>query len=126
TLSDYAEANGSWSYKEIDWQDENKSWIKKKVKDSYIPNDPNEHVIAIIDNYNVFLPEKGSTLFDAIHKFSSDYALTLRDKYNYTVVGVQQQAMSQETQQYTFSGNSIIEKLKPSADGLGDCKLSAR
>ena len=32
----------------------------------------------------------------------------------------------QEKQEYTFSGNSIIDKLRPSADGLGDCKLVGR
>lgn len=126
TMSDYAETHGKWVEKEIDWITEDKKVVKKIVKDTYIPNDPNEFIIVIVDNYNVLMPEKGQDLFQAIHKFSSDYALFMRDKYKYAVVGVQQQAASQEQQQYTFSGNSIIDKLKPSADGLGDCKLVGR
>lgn len=125
-MEDVAELHGTWTYKTIDWINEDKSVTKKRVKDLYIPNDPDEHIIVIIDNYNVMLPEKNQSTFEAIHKFSSDYALTMRDKYNFSVVGVQQQAAAQEQQQYTFSGDSIIDKLKPSADGLGDCKLVGR
>lgn len=125
-VSDYHEQNGKWEYKEIDWINEDGKVIKKNIKSRYIPNNPEEIVIVIVDNYNVMLPEKGQTLFDAIHKFSSDYALILRDKYKDCVVGVQQQAAGQEQQQYTFSGNSIVDKLKPSPDGLGDCKLVGR
>lgn len=126
TIEDYAETHGKWTEKEIDWLNEDKSITKKRVKDEYIPDDPNEFIIVIVDNYNVMMPEKNQTVFDAIHKFSSNYALHMRDKFKYAVVAVQQQAMTGEQQQYTFSGNSIIDKLKPTADGLGDCKLSGR
>ena len=125
-IQDYAELNGKWSYKTIDWINEDGSIEKKIVKNKYIPNDPDEYVIVIVDNYNVMAPEKGQSPFEAIHKFSSHYCLSLRDDYNYIIVGVQQQAAAQEQQQYTFSGDSIIEKLRPSADGLGDCKLVGR
>src|SRR5690606_33399785 len=47
-------------------------------------------------------------------------------KYNYTIVGVQQQAADSEKQQYTNQGESIIDKLKPSQDSLGDCRLVGR
>lgn len=125
-MQDIAELNGEWTYKEIDWINEDKTTRKIKVKDSWTPNNPNEHIIVIIDNYNVLTPEKGQSTFEAIHKFSSQYALSMRDDYKYSVVGIQQQAADQEKQQYTFSGDSIIGKLKPSADGLGDCKLVGR
>lgn len=125
-MSDYAEMNGSWTEKDIKWINDDKSVSVKRIKDTYVSNDPDEFVIVIIDNYNVMLPEKNQSTFDAIHKFSSDYALTMRDKFKYAIVAVQQQAAAQEQQQYTFSGNSIIDKLKPSPDGLGDCKLVGR
>jgi len=126
-VSDYYEQNGTWEYKDLDWLEEDgKTVTKRRIKSRYVANNPNELVIVIVDNYNVMLPEKGQTLFDAIHDFSSRHALKLRDKYKTCVVGVQQQAAGQEQQQYTFSGNTIIDKLKPSPDGLGDCKLVGR
>lgn len=94
--------------------------------DYYVPNDPEEQVLIIVDNFNLLQPEKGEDLWSAMHKFSSDYALKIRDNFKYTLIGIQQQAADQEKQQFTFKGNSIIEKIRPSADGLGDCKLTAR
>lgn len=122
----YAEVNGKYTYKKVVFTDDLGGKEEKIVENGYIPNNPKEHVIIIIDNYNVLMPEKGQTLFDAIHKFSSDYALKIRDRWNYTVAAVQQQMQSQEQQQFDFRGNSIIDKLKPSSDGLGDCKLVSR
>lgn len=121
-----AENRGTWSKKTINWVNEDGTKVPKEVKDKYIPNDPNEHVIVIIDNYNVMLPEQKQDLHAAISNFSSNYALHMRDKLNYTVVGVQQQAAAQEQLQFTNQGDSIIDKLKPSQDGLGDCKLVGR
>lgn len=125
-MSDYAEQNGTWTYKTIDWINDKGEVEKRRVKDQYIENDPNSFTIVLIDNYNVMLPEKGQSLHEAISKFSSDYCLFMRDKYKFAVVGVQQQAAAQEKQEFTFSGNTIVDKLRPSADGLGDCKLVGR
>lgn len=125
-MQQYAESNGKWSYKDIEWVTDNGDIEIRRVKDTYIENDPGLITIVIIDNYNVLLPEKGQTLFDAIHKFSSDYCLYLRDKYKFTIVGVQQQGMDTEKHEFTFSGNTVVDKLRPSASGLGDCRLTAR
>lgn len=125
-MTNVADKNGYWTYKDIDWVLPDKTVETRRVKDSYISNNPNEHIIVIVDNYNVMLPEKGKDLHSAIQTFSSEYALHMRDKFRYSVVGVQQQAAAQETQQYTNQGDSIIDKLKPSQDGLGDCKLVGR
>lgn len=125
-LETYAKANGEWVMKEIDWENEDGSVTKRKVKDYYIPNDPEELVIVITDHVSLLFPEKQQTLHQAMSKWSSDYCLTLRDKYKYCVVNVQQQAADQEKQQFTMRGESIVDKLKPSADGLGDNKLTGR
>lgn len=125
-MTNVADKNGYWTHKDIDWVLPDKTVETRRVKDSYISNNPNEHIIVIVDNYNVMLPEKGKDLHSAIQTFSSEYALHMRDKFRYSVVGVQQQAAAQETQQYTNQGDSIIDKLKPSQDGLGDCKLVGR
>lgn len=125
-MNNVAEERGSWTERVMKWKLEDGNYEERKVKHEYIPHDPNDHIIVIIDNYNVMLPEKGQDLHTAIGNFSSVHALHMRDKLKFTVVGVQQQAMAVETQQYTNSGDSIIDKLKPSQDGLGDCKLVAR
>ena len=125
-ISAVAESRGTWSTKTINWVNDDGTKEPKEVKDRYIPNDPNEHVIVIVDNYNVMLPENKQDLHTAISNFSSNYALHMRDKLKYTIVGVQQQAAAQEQQQFTNQGDSIIDKLKPSQDGLGDCKLVGR
>lgn len=97
-----------------------------KVEDYYEPNDPEEYVIVITDHLGLLSPEKGDDLRTSIHKFSSNYCLHLRDRFGYTVVNVQQQVAEQEKEEFTFSGNSIIQKLKPSLSGLADCKTTAR
>jgi hypothetical protein len=88
---------------------------------SYIPDNPNEYLIIVVDNYNNFTPENGETLFDAIHKFSSNYALRIRDRWKYILVAIQQQAAATESVE-----NARMDMLKPTANGLGDCKLSGR
>jgi hypothetical protein len=98
--------------------------------DYYVPDDENLQVIVIVDHYSLLQPEKiegkQQTLWDAMFKFSSDYALRMRDKFKYTIVGIQQQAADQEKQQFTFKGDTLVDKLRPSADGLADCKLTGR
>lgn len=99
-----------------------------QLYDRYVPNDPDEYVIVITDHVSLLSPEQtsGNTLWNAMFDFSSNYCLKMRDNFKYTVVNVQQQAMDQEKQQFTFKGESITAKLKPSPDGLGDCKLTGR
>lgn len=92
----------------------------------YIPNDPDERVIVITDHIGLLKPEKGASLHEAMSKYSNEYCLAMRDRWKYTIVNVQQQAAEQEKQQFTYKGESVHEKLRPSPDGLGDCKLTAR
>ena len=46
----------------------------------------------------------------------------MRDLFKMQVVGVAQQAPTSEQQQYTMIGGTILDKVKPSPDGLGDNK----
>lgn len=98
--------------------------------DYYLPNDPDEYVIVITDHISLLQPEtiegKRQETWDAMLKFSSDYCLKMRDNFKYTVVNIQQQAGDQEKQQFTFKGDTVVDKLRPSADGLADCKLTGR
>ncbi len=125
-MEDYALSAGHWEYKNMQWEEDGKI-TSKKVRDFYVPDDPKELVIIIVDHASLLLPEKQQTLHEAMSKFSSDYCLYLRDKYKYNITVIQQQAAAQEQKQFSgLSGENIIEKLKPTADGLGDNKLTGR
>jgi len=125
-METYAAENGHWKFKEIDWEEDDGSVTKRKVKDYYVPNDEEELVIVVVDHISLLNPEKQQTLHQAMSKFSSDYCLYMRDKLKYCIVLVQQQAAEQEKQQFTIKGDSVVDKLRPSADGLGDNKLVGR
>ncbi len=121
TMRTYARENGKFYQNggaEVD--------PEKEYYDYYKPNDENEHVIVHIDSLNLLQAEKGQTLWDAMFKFSSDYCIKLRNRFNYTICAIQQQAADQEKQQFNFRGDSIVDKIRPSADGLADCKLTGR
>ncbi len=92
-----------------------------EIDDYYEPDDPNEYVEIIIDHMALLTPERGGTLRDAMVKFSSDYAIKLRNKYNYIPVAVVQQAASQES-----NDNRRLNKLRPTLDGYGDAKVISR
>jgi hypothetical protein len=92
----------------------------------YIPDNPDEYVIIIVDHLSLLTPNKGSSLFDAMYNYSAYKCLEFRDKFNYTPVNVQQQSADSGKQQFDYRGNSIIEKIRPSPDGLADCRLTSR
>lgn len=116
-MRDYADSHGTYKKKVLNGE---------LVNDYYIPNDPDEYVIVLTDHVSLLTPENGGILHSAMSKYSSDYCLHMRDKWRYTVVNIQQQAAEQEKQQFNNFGGSIIGKLKPSPDGLGDNKLTGR
>lgn len=118
---EWFEKNGTIHYKTITFDGKD-----HQIIDYYEPFDKDLYTIIIIDNYNLLTPEKGGDLKSAMEKFSSDYALILRDKFKAHVVAVQQQAAAKESQEFTKSGGLIEQKLRPSPDGLGDSKLTGR
>jgi hypothetical protein len=124
-MKSWYEANGSWAKKTIIYDEK-----EVEIKDYYIPKNQNLITIGIVDHISLLSAEKADgltmNLHQAIGKFSSEYCLRLRDKYKACMCIVQQQALASEQQQFTNSGKSIVEKLKPSADGLGDNKLTSR
>lgn len=123
-VREYARKNGKFFFKgeEIDYESN-----PNAIYDEYRPNDTNEIVVVITDPINLLHPDKGQAKTgDAMNKFSNDYCLTMRDKFGYCVVNVQQQAADTEKQEFTYKGQSIESKLEPSLAGLGDSKLTAR
>lgn len=92
----------------------------------YIPNDPNEHIIIITDHLSLLSPDAGETLHNAMYKYSAHHCLEFRDRFGYTVVNVIQQSADSNKQQFTTRGESILEKIRPSPDGVADCRLVVR
>lgn len=88
------------------------------------------HLIVIVDNMSNLDtdPEDGcNTEREAMVKFAKEYARAkLCNKYNMTVVQDMQLAFDKERQQYTHSGMTIVSKLEPSLDGVGDAKTITR
>ncbi len=124
-MKDYNERKGHWTFKEVLIDNE-----MRKVKDVFIPDDPELYIMCIIDHISLLHTEKQDGQMLSLHAtmglWSSRYALELRDKYNNIIVVIQQQAAESEKKQFTFKGGSIDEKLLPSLAGLGDNKLTAR
>lgn len=122
----YAQANGVMHKKKVEFIDKNTGESKIHIiNDYYEPNDPDEYVMIMIDTINLIKTEQSEGqkmgLHSSIVKLSSDYLLRLRNRYNYIPVVIQQQAAAQESLE-NFKAN----KLKPTANGLGDCKLTFR
>lgn len=125
-MKDYADRNGTQHKKVVEFTNNETGEIyTKEIDDYYEPHNPDEYVMALIDHIGLITKEKeeGRTLslHESIMKLSSKYLVILRNKYNYIPVVIQQQAASQESLD-NFKSN----KLKPSLDGLGDCKLTQR
>ena len=123
----YVDINGN-KMDHNDFSSHNDDIRNKALKSvhKYIADDPSEHVLIITDHLSLLQPEKGEDLWSAMFKFSSDYCLSMRDRWRYIPINIQQQAADQEKQQFTFKGDSIVEKIRPKPDGLADCKLTQR
>lgn len=121
-MRDYANNNGIQYRKIIEIKD-NEGNIKEKVEvdDYYEPYNPEEYVMCIVDHVSLINPEKNSDLRNSIIKLSSDYFVKIRNKYGYIPVLIQQQAAAQEGVENLRAG-----KLRPSADGLADAKVTSR
>lgn len=119
-LREYARQNGRFFN---DGQEviipENAKWDLFKWN-KYVPNDPDEYVIVIVDHANLIKPEKGADLFAAIGDLSK-YFVNLRNYYGYIPVLIQQQALSQES-----VDNMKADRLRPSADGLNMNKQTSQ
>ena len=125
-VKDYALNNGTQYRKNIEFKNKESKIVKTiEADDYYVPNDPEEYVIVLIDHISLISTEKEDgrplSLHESITKLSSKYLVALRNKYNYIPVVVQQQAAQQESLE-----NAKANRLKPTLDGLGDSKLTQR
>lgn len=117
----YAEDNGTVTKKKSVYKDEFGILQETEVFDSYIPNNPNEYRLIVIDTINLIDTEKGMTLKQSMDKLSEYLAKYLRNRYEYSPVVIQQQAFAGEDNESFKLG-----KGKPTVSNSGDTKYTAR
>lgn len=100
----------------------NESLVKGDMWSSYIPNNPEEHIIVVCDHVGeLHFDDKEGTLTNAIENWTK-YALHYAAKvFNYTVLSIHQQAGETEDLDHIKS-----KRMKPSLQGLGDNKKVGR
>lgn len=120
TVKDYLDSVGTIQYvdKVIKYKDEFGELQVKTIKkvDKYIPNNPKEYVIYIVDHAGLLQQERGLSLKETIEKLS-EYNKDLRNDYGAIPVLVQQQN-AETTNLDAFKAN----KIRPVKDGLKDSK----
>lgn len=113
-------ANGKLIYKKGQINDEFGNLKEISRIDHYVPTDPEKYSVIIIDNYSNLTSESGLNKMQTIEKMSK-YAVILRNQFEYIIVGIQHQAQAQEGIE-----NLKMNRLKPTPDGLADCKTTIR
>lgn len=123
-MREYAEDNGTLHTKRVK---DHITGELKDVPDHYEPNNPDEYVIGVVDHISLLSTERAyPTIHEAIQKLSSDYFVSLKNRFGHTIVNVQQQAAESEKKEFTNRGEAIQEKLEPTLDGLAENKKTAR
>lgn len=122
---------GTHYNKEMDFSNEDGSTYKHTVYSHYIPNDPDEQVILIVDNLNNLQQEKEDGVLlserETINRWTRKFGrLQISKHWKWTVLNIMQLSAESEKAQYDFRGNLIIDRVKPSLDGLGNSKESQR
>lgn len=92
-----------------------------EVFDSYTQYDPNHYKIVIVDHIGLLDKEQGFKTKDTVDKMSEYFVKYLRNRYNYTCVAIQQQALEMEGLEAQKQ-----KKMMPSASGLADSKYTSR
>ena len=113
-LLDYAEINGTQLKKTVNYGQGD-----KEIDDVYVPNDPEEIVLTVVDHISL-LHSKGKSVADDITDLSG-FLIKLRNKYNYSSLIVQQQALAQ-----TSIEGIKFNQGEPTIANLGDSKLTSR
>ena len=118
----YAENNGKTVLKKLDIIDNKTGRVieTKDVFDYYIPDNPKEYVMIIVDHIGLISTEGKMDLRESINKLS-DNMIQLRNRYNYIPVIIQQQGQ-ETTNLEAFKSN----KIRPTVSGLSDSKYTAK
>lgn len=113
----YCEDNGKVYYKKVLKSDEFGNEYEAEEFDHYVPNNPKEYVIALVDHISL-LP--ASDIKETIISFSK-YMVSLRNRYKVSPVIVQQQSASNESLD-AFK----LERSRPTRANLADSKYTGR
>lgn len=116
----FALSRGKFHFKKILVKNEAGLEEEKDIIDYYEPNDKDEYVEIVLDNYSNLMPESGMNKMQTIEKMSK-YFITQRDQFDFGITAIQHQAQSQEGIE-----NQKLNKMMPSSDGLADCKTTTR
>ena len=120
-LNAYADSHGKSVYVEEEYTNRDTGEIKKRKKfDHYEPDDPDEYVLIITDHVSLLTQERSMSLRETINKYS-EYMVTLRNKFGYTPIAIQQQS-TETADLEAFKAN----KIRPNTPGLSDSKYTAR
>lgn len=120
-LNDYADTHGKSIYKEEEYQNRDTGEMKKRKKfDHYEADDPDEYVLIVVDHVSLLSQERNKNLRETINKLS-EYMVTLRNKFRYIPVIIQQQS-TETADLEAFKAN----KIRPTTAGLSDSKYTAR
>jgi len=115
----YAEEHGTVHYKKVRIKDELGVEQEREVFNSYEQDNPNEYRIIITDTVNLIEQERGMSKKEAIDKYSEYNTKYLRNRYHYSILGVQQQNTD------GASTESVkIGRVRPTKEGLGDSKYT--
>lgn len=122
---------GKHVFVEKDFIKEDKTTYKERVYSHYEQYDPELQFLLIVDNMNNLAQEvkegKLLTQLETINTWSRTYCrLQITKHWKWSVVNILQQAATSEQQQFTYKGDTIIDKIKPSLDGLGNSKECQR
>lgn len=121
-IEGYAKANGKILKKAftIKERQNDGSIVEKEVLgfDRYIPNNPNEYVIVIVDHASLLNLEQGMPIKQTIEKLSKDF-VRLKNRYHYIPVLIQQQAAEGENLSHFKA-----DKLEPNKANLAESKLT--
>lgn len=105
----------------------------EEVYDSYSPKDPSEIVLVVVDHISLveqqFDKQSGVYLSErkTISRWHTDYARKIIAKcWRWAVLNVQQQSLESEKQQFTARGETIVNKILPTLDGLANNKEVGR
>lgn len=120
-LKEYADNNGIKHTKTINIIDNFTGEVNPtEAFDYYVPNNPKEYVMVIVDHISLIESEKGKDLRQSINQLS-EYMIILRNRYNYIPVIIQQQS-TETSNLEAFKAN----KIRPTMAGLSDSKYTAK
>ena len=119
-IVDFMLSRGTATYKEVPFKDKYGNESVRRVVDSYTPNDPEEYVIVVLDNYANISIENGITKMETIDRMSK-YAIALRDRFGLVFVGIQHQAQAAEGLE-----SRKMDLVEASTDNLADCRTTSR